>query len=257
MARRSPLPPSEAAAFFLFGVRSNIPTIVFNNVGMLDLTPFKDAAFGDRLLRLLERYALPCDAERIETLRAHVIAVIEANDRLHLTSVRDADSFLERHLEESVLGATVLSADCSGPLIDLGSGNGYPGIPLAVLQRGLQPMLVEASEKKATFLSGLQQVSGLEHLEVLHRQVQRSSDLPSDLPPVKVLATRAMGNWERVLPRLYDRLSNDAQVLVWAGENAPNIFKRSIWKDRFELRTSLPLPGRDRARLWVLVKRPA
>ena len=224
---------------------------------MSDLTPFEDAAFGDRLLRLLERYALPCDADRVETLLAHVVAVIEANDRLHLTALRDADSFLERHLEESVLGATVLSADCSGLLIDLGSGNGYPGIPLAVLRSGLQPILVEASEKKATFLSGLQYLSGLERLEVLHRQVQRSSDLPADLPPVAVLATRAMGNWERVVPRLYDRLSNDAQVLIWAGEDAPDIFKRSIWKDRFELRTSLPLPGRDRARLWVLTKRSA
>ena len=224
---------------------------------MSDLIPFKDAAFGDRLLRLLDRYALPCDEGTVATLLAHVVAVIEANDRLHLTSLRDPDSFMERHLEESLLGATVVPVDRSGPLIDLGSGNGYPGVPLAVLRSGLQPMLVEASEKKATFLSDLQAIGGLEHLGVLHRQVQRSGDLPEEILPIVLLATRAMGNWERVVPRLHSRLKEEAQVLIWAGDDAPKVFSRGIWCDRFELQESLSLPGRDRARLWVLTKRPA
>jgi hypothetical protein len=48
-------------------------------------------------------------------------------------------SFLERHIGESFEGAALLPATCSGPLVDLGSGNGYPGIPVAVACRGLVP----------------------------------------------------------------------------------------------------------------------
>jgi len=199
----------------------------------------------------------------VRALSAHAEAVLRENDRLHLTSIVEPAAFVTRHVEESAIGAAAVS-DCLDPgiariprgtLIDLGSGNGYPGVPLAALLPAFRPVLVEASEKKAEFLRKLPAIPGLERIEVVNRQVQRPVDLPEGLAPIELLATRAMGNWERVLPRLGPVLANDGLLLLWAGAEAERVFDRADWRARFELRGTRSLPGRDRAKLWILVSR--
>ena len=69
-------------------------------------------------------------------LAAHARAVLEANKRLHLTAITQPAAFFERHLGEAFEGAALLPASIKGVLLDLGSGNGYPGIPLAIARPG-------------------------------------------------------------------------------------------------------------------------
>src|SRR6185436_5060404 len=111
-------------------------------------------------------------------------------------AITQAEAFFERHLGEAFEGAALLPASIRGVLLDLGSGNGYPGIPLAVVRPQLVPVLAEASTKKAAFLREALVSAGLEHGRVLEARVSRTVDL-GDLPPIAVLATRAMGGWER------------------------------------------------------------
>ena len=73
--------------------------------------------------------------------------VLEANQRMNLTAARQPASFAE-HL----LDAMTLAADVKGDLIDVGSGAGLPGIPLA-LATGYPVVLIDSSKKKAQFLS--------------------------------------------------------------------------------------------------------
>jgi 16S rRNA (guanine527-N7)-methyltransferase len=162
------------------------------------------------------------------------------------------EDVLERHIGESLEGAALLSEDASGLLVDLGSGNGYPGIPLAALRPGLTPLLVEASARKAAFLREVARACGLERMAVLEAQVQRAEDLdPATSSSIAVLATRAMGNWPRVVPRLVPRLAPDGIVLLWAGGDAESVLARASWRGTRLLRRH-SLPARDRSWIWVL-----
>jgi 16S rRNA (guanine527-N7)-methyltransferase len=73
--------------------------------------------------------------------------VLEANRTTNLTAARDPGAFAEQ-----ILDALTLAGDVDGPLIDLGSGAGLPGIPLAIAT-GQPVVLVESVKKKAIFLS--------------------------------------------------------------------------------------------------------
>jgi 16S rRNA (guanine527-N7)-methyltransferase len=185
-----------------------------------------------------------------EALAVHARAVLAANERLHLTAITQPEAFFERHLGEAFEGAALLPEDVSGVLLDLGSGNGYPGIPLALARPGLVPVLAEASSKKAAFLRGALTAAGLEHGSVLEIRVARTADL-TELPPVAVLATRAMGGWERIVPKLITRLAPNGLVLVWAGSDATTVMKREAWK-RLHMDGSRELPGRDRSSVYRL-----
>ena len=183
-------------------------------------------------------------------LEAHARAVLAANDRLHLTAITDPGEFLERHLGEAFEGAALLPAGITGSLVDLGSGNGYPGIPLAVARPGLVPFLVERSIKKAAFLREALALTGLGAGGVIERSVERASDL-AEVETVRVLTARAMGGWERIVPKLRSSLASEAVVLIWGGDEAPSVFARKAWSP-FELESVARLPGRQRSNVFAL-----
>jgi len=185
-----------------------------------------------------------------QALAAHARAVLAANERLHLTAITQPAAFFERHLGEAFEGAALLPAGIRGVLLDLGSGNGYPGIPLAVTHPGLSPVLAEASAKKAGFLREALAVAGLKNGRVLEARVARTVDV-DDLPPVAVLATRAMGGWERIVPKLVARLAPGGVVLVWAGADAEAIMARVAWS-RLRVEASRSLPGRELSKVYRL-----
>jgi 16S rRNA G527 N7-methylase RsmG len=187
------------------------------------------------------------DTDRALALARHMGRVMNAESSLHLTSIKTADEFLERHIGESFEGAAVLDRDTEGWLLDLGSGNGYPGLPVAACCAELKPLLAEVSVRKADFLRSV-----TEELfpggRVIDRQIQRAEDL-GDEPEITVIVTRAMGNWERVLPRLASRVSPEGSVLVWAGEQMEAVAGRKAWQ-RYRLQGRRALPGRERSWVW-------
>jgi len=187
------------------------------------------------------------DGDRAVVLARHMRRVMNAESSLHLTSIKTADEFLERHVGESFEGAAMLDRGTEGWLLDLGSGNGYPGLPVAACCAELKPLLAEVSVRKAEFLRSVAEES-FAGGRVIDRQIQRAEDL-ADEPMVSVIVTRAMGNWERVLPRLASRIVPGGSVLVWAGEQMETVAGRKAWQ-RYRLLGRRVLPGRERSWVW-------
>jgi 16S rRNA (guanine527-N7)-methyltransferase len=183
-------------------------------------------------------------------LAEHARAVLAANERLHLTAITQPAAFFERHIGEAFEGAALLPESIRGVLLDLGSGNGYPGIPLAIARPGLTPVLAEASTKKAAFLREALAAAGLTEGRVLEARIARTVDV-DELPPVAVLATRAMGGWERIVPKLVARLAPGGIVLIWAGSDAEAIMTRTSWA-RLRIEQSRSLPGREQSKVFRL-----
>jgi 16S rRNA (guanine527-N7)-methyltransferase len=197
--------------------------------------------------------ALPPGA--VAALAFHAREVLTANPRLHLTAITEPAAFLERHVGESLEGAALLPEDARGVLLDLGSGNGYPGVPLGLARPGLRVVLAEASERKSRFLAEV--TRGLPgSFSVLGAQVQRAEDLAGvGMDSLACIASRAMGNWARVLPRLLKSLEPGGHVLLWAGPEAEAVLGRAAWRP-VRLLSRHTLAGRDRSWIWLL-RRPA
>ncbi len=194
-----------------------------------------------------KRHGLELTDQAISALAIQARRVLVDGEPLHLTSIRDPAEFLRRHVEESLAGAARIDPAATGTLLDLGSGNGYPGLPTAAARPGLRAVLAEASVRKSAFLSGLAE-EAFPSARVLTAQIQRAGDL-EEHAPVRVLTTRAMGNWERLVPRLRESLTDDADLLIWAGSSMEQVSSQKRWK-RFDLVGKTALPGLDRAWIW-------
>lgn len=91
--------------------------------------------------------------DAVAALTAHATMVLEVNQVMNLTSIPEED-FVPLHVLDSLSALTFLQDEPEGPFADLGSGAGYPGIPLAIMT-GRHASLVESVRKKATFLEGI------------------------------------------------------------------------------------------------------
>lgn len=95
---------------------------------------------------------IPCDAAQAEALLGHLRLVEEANASFNLTAIRPEEA-VAMHLLDSASAVPHLERAPHGEFADLGSGPGFPGIPLAILT-GRPVTLVESVKKKAAFLEG-------------------------------------------------------------------------------------------------------
>jgi 16S rRNA (guanine527-N7)-methyltransferase len=116
---------------------------------------------GLRLQALLAASELaPLDTALVEKFAQYLILFVRWNARLNLSAVRDEEGILSRHFVESIACARALPAGIS-TLLDLGSGAGFPGIPIALCRPEISVTLAESQGKKAAFLQETVRVLGL------------------------------------------------------------------------------------------------
>ena len=164
----------------------------------------------EAIARRAIRSALDLPDAGVTGLATHARQVFKNNERYNLTTITEPEEFIERHFGESFEGATLVEPGAQGVMFDLGSGNGFPGLPFHVARPGLDPVLAEVSTRKAAFLTASCLGAGFTQVQVLKRQIQRPADLPDGMIPNYIL-TRAMGSWEKVLP----------PICPWAGSRGP------------------------------------
>jgi 16S rRNA (guanine527-N7)-methyltransferase len=111
------------------------------------------------------------DHARAAILR-YLDAVLEKNEELNLTAVRDRDEAIERHVEGSLAILPAIRSLGGGRVVDVGTGGGFPGVPLAVGEPSLRVELVEAREKKARAVAACIERAGLPAIPVHAERVE-------------------------------------------------------------------------------------
>jgi len=115
---------------------------------------------------LLEPY-VKLDERQLRATSIYIDLLLKWNARMNLTAVRGPQEIVTRHFGESFFVAKILGAQgLPNSVIDLGSGAGFPGIPLAMLMPAAQVTLIESNQKKSTFLKEAALALGLKNVSV-------------------------------------------------------------------------------------------
>ena len=184
--------------------------------------------------------------EIAETLFAHYEELRRWNVRLSLIGPGTANEAVEVHYAESLAGRELI-ASADRTLVDLGTGAGFPGVPLAAALPDLEVWLVEPQSRKWAFLRSAVAAAGLScHC----LDTRADADLPSDFPhDIDVLTVRALKLDPEVWAAVAGRFSKRGRILRWGAGDPPE--ELEDWKVGRRVR----LPGRER---WILeLKVPA
>jgi len=163
--------------------------------------------------RAAKEFKLALSDSQVEQIQQYTRILWAWNDKVNLTAIRDPLEILYRHFCESMFGADLLPVE-NCRLADVGSGGGFPGLPLKIIRPDLQLFLVEYNVKKATFLAEVVRELGLTDARVL---VNRYQELGEEVAPLDVVCSRALGDLPNFLAWAASPSVSARQVLLWLG----------------------------------------
>ncbi|MEN9406725.1 MAG: ribosomal small subunit methyltransferase [Bacillota bacterium] len=119
-----------------------------------------------------EGLGITLSKEKQELFYRYYKELINTNKELNLTAITEANEVVVKHFYDSLLITKVLNLTKINSLIDIGSGAGFPGIPLKIVYPHLKLLLLEARNKKVVFLKSLIDRLPLEEVQALHGRAE-------------------------------------------------------------------------------------
>src|SRR6266852_7554863 len=165
--------------------------------------------------RAAVEFQLTLNEQQVEQIQQYTKILLTWNDKVNLTAIRDPLEILYRHFCESMFAGISVPIE-RGRLADVGSGGGFPGLPLKILRPGLQVFLIESNLKKATFLTEVIRELGLRDAQVL---VRRYEELGEEIAPLDFVCSRALGEYAKFLDWAHSARLATKEVILWIGGN--------------------------------------
>lgn len=203
----------------------------------LDELPAAASAFGVKL-----------DDTQLQALQCLLDALNDWNQRMNLTAIRDPQQQVSKHLLDSLS----LQPWLRGTLIaDIGTGAGFPGLPLALVNPDKQFVLIDSVNKKLKFVEHAAQAMGLTNVTVLHTRAQ-------DLKPEQrfdCVLSRAVGSIENFVKWCGHLCVSGGRLLAMKGRYPEEELKALPTGWKVAAVHELKIPGLDEQRHVVEICR--
>ncbi|MEQ8317575.1 MAG: 16S rRNA (guanine(527)-N(7))-methyltransferase RsmG [Phycisphaerales bacterium] len=130
----------------------------------------------------------------IEKLGRFLAILLHANTRMNLTAIKDPSEAWTRHILDSLtLMAPLAELPEGATVIDVGTGGGVPGVPLAIVRPDLRFTLLDATAKKTAFVRAVLDVLGVEHATVVTARAEQAARDPEHRDAYDAAIARAVG----------------------------------------------------------------
>ena len=158
---------------------------------------------------------------QVTALSTYEKELLEWNQKFNLTAIRDSESIRTKHFLDSLSCVLAWKALPPNSLIDVGTGAGFPGIPLKILYPNLKLTLVESVGKKAMFCEHVVRLLGLEQVDVVHARAEDLGQNPQHREKYDWAVARAVANLHVLSEYLIPLLKIGGGMLAQKGESGP------------------------------------
>jgi len=183
---------------------------------------------------------------QLSSITAYLDLLMRWNARMNLTSIRNPEEIITRHFGESLFAARHIfpgGGAVSDTLIDVGSGAGFPGIPIKLWASEIRLILIESSHKKATFLGEVIRTLNLLNVEVFAGRAETFPRTGS------VVTMRAVENFEYAVSKATNLVCPAGKVALLIGEAQTSLLPKEIsWEE------PIPIPQSTSTILFIGIK---
>jgi len=158
---------------------------------------------------------------QVKSLITYEKELLEWNQKFNLTAIRDVESIRTKHFLDSFSCVLAWKATPPNRLIDVGTGAGFPGVPLKILYPNLKLTLVESVGKKAMFCQHIVRVLGLEHVDVIQARAEDLGRDPNHREKYDWAVARAVANLNVLGEYLIPLVKVGGTMLAQKGESGP------------------------------------
>ena len=190
-------------------------------------TPQTASLSEDTIRRALHGFGVDVNDRQVALIQRYMRILGSWNEKLNLTAIRDPLEILHRHFCESMLAALTVPIEF-GRLADIGTGAGFPGVPLKIFRPELELFLVESNIKKGTFLAEVLRELELPGARVL---ISRYEELAEELAPLDFVCARAVGDYGPFLNWAAKAEVSAGRLVLWVGgRDLDEIRKSTDWQ---------------------------
>lgn len=205
---------------------------------------------------------LRLSARQVACFERYEKELLEWNEKFNLTAIRDVEGVRTKHFLDSLTCVQAWRDTPPASLIDIGTGAGFPGIPLKILYPGLSLTLVESVGKKAEFCRHVVKVLGLERVEVTQARAEEIGQNKKYRERFDWAVARAVAGMPTLVEYLLPLVKVGGGVLAQKGESGPaeaQSAEKSIHLMGGRLRQLLKvnLPGVVEDRYLVIIDKSA
>ena len=195
-------------------------------------------AESERLLRATQTIGLSVSSDQIKQLVAYLDLLEKWNRTYNLKAIKNRREMFNRHLVESISIAPFLSGKRR---VDVGTGAGLPGVPLAIIEPNAHYVLLDSNGKKTRFLSEVKRALGLSNTDVETRRVESwRPDCYFD-----AVITRAFADLGTTLERIDHLMGPQGMLFAMTTESASNEIAEMPPNTEQVASWDVSVPGRD------------
>ncbi|NWF64599.1 MAG: 16S rRNA (guanine(527)-N(7))-methyltransferase RsmG [Chloroflexi bacterium] len=201
-------------------------------------------------------------ARQVMALIHYEKELMEWNQKFNLTAIRDVESIRTKHFLDSYSCVVAWKANPPRRLIDVGTGAGFPGIPLKIIYPAMHVTLVESVGKKAMFCQHVIHALGLEDIEVLHSRAEDVGQTAAKRESYDWAVARAVAHLNILSEYLLPLVKLGGTMLAQKGETGPAEAQSAekamkILGGKLKQLIPINLPGVADDRYLVLVEKVA
>jgi len=170
----------------------------------------------DLLVEGAEAFGIRLNEKQVAAFDLYLRELLKWNQKINLTAIRSEKGIILKHFLDSLSVYPYLSKTAS--LLDIGSGAGFPGIPLKIVYPSLEITLIDSVRKKIDFQRHIIRMLGLKGVEVIHGRIQDKEILQSMTGRFDAVVSRAFADLQTLLVLALPFLKKGGVLLAMKGE---------------------------------------
>ncbi len=157
-------------------------------------------------------FGLQLTATQVDQFAIHAKELIQWTRKINLTAIKNPLEIAVKHFLDSIVTANIIPKGAA--LLDIGSGGGFPGLPLKIVMPSLSVTLIDASQKKVSFLKHVIRRLNLENIEARHIRAEELKKERAYTEAFDVIISRALSDVDTFVDLSLPLLSKDGMMLA-------------------------------------------
>lgn len=214
--------------------------------------------FNEKFLEKLNKIQLNVNDEVLNKFWAYMTNLLEWNEKINLTAITEEDDIILKHFIDSLTILEYIPEKSN--VIDVGTGAGFPGIPLKIVREDINMTLMDSLNKRITFLNEIINKLGLKKINAIHSRAEELAKMPEHREKYDIAVSRAVANLSTLSEYMIPFVKVGGKCICMKGSNIEEELKtaKNAIKElggEIEKVINFKLPDSDNERNIIIIKK--